>query len=72
MINHGMQRIDWGACLPNHSSMNLSLSMRTYARVRLSERIDCTFRDEVANGVRVIVRVYVYGKILGKDHDPHE
>jgi len=42
-----------------------------YASVRLSKRIDYTGRDTVANEVRVIVRVYVYGKILGKDHDPH-
>jgi len=26
----------------------------------------------VANEVRVIVSVDVYGKILRKDHDPHE
>jgi hypothetical protein len=26
----------------------------------------------VANEVRVIVRVFVYGNILGEDHDPHE
>jgi len=25
----------------------------------------------VANEVRVIVNVYVYGTIVGKDHDPH-
>jgi hypothetical protein len=44
----------------------------TYASVRLSKRIDYTGMDTVANEVRVIVHVYVYGKILGKDHDPHE
>jgi len=44
----------------------------TYASVRLSKRIDYTCRDTVANGVRVIVCVYVYGKIVGKDHVPHE
>jgi hypothetical protein len=44
----------------------------TYASVRLSKRIDHTGRDTIANEVRVIVRVYVYGKILGKNHDPHE
>jgi len=44
----------------------------TYVGVQLSHRIDYTRRDTVANGIRVIVRVNVYGKILGKDHDPHQ
>jgi len=44
----------------------------TYASVQLCKRMDCTCRNTVANGIRVIVRVYLYGKILGEDHDRHE
>jgi len=43
-----------------------------YASVQLSNRINHTCRDTVPNKVRVIIHVYVYGKIVRNDHDPHE
>jgi len=43
-----------------------------YASVRLSMKIDYTCRDMVTNRVRVIACVDIYGKILGKDDDPHK